>query len=92
MSIDELIEVLNEYDTRYLALFDDDSIYDRIFDDPSIENLFDECEAAYEKVESDFDLYTYNMSNLQALRNLRKSIKAYAIAIEKFEKAVQISI
>ena len=92
MSIDKLLEVLEEYDARYLSLFEDDAIYNKIVTDSSIESLYDECEAAYEKVESDFDLYTYNISNLQSLRNLRKSVKAYAVAVEKFEKAVQISI
>lgn len=92
MPVTQLIEVLEEYDARYLSLFEDDAIYNRVYNDPSISSLFDECEAAYEKVESDFDLYKYNKSNLQAVRNLRKSVKAYAVAVEKFEKAVQISV
>lgn len=92
MPITRLVTVLEEYDARYLSLFEDDAIYSRIFSDPDIESLFDECEATYEKVYSDFDLYKYNTGNLQAVRNLRKSVKAYAIAVEKFEKAVQISV
>ncbi|MBD5128309.1 MAG: zinc ribbon domain-containing protein [Ruminococcaceae bacterium] len=92
MDIETLVDTLTDYDDRFLTLIEDDAVWDRVFDDPAIEALYDDCEAAYDKVSSDFDLYTYNMSNLQSLRNLRKSVKAYAIAIEKFEKALQISI
>ncbi len=83
MTDDDLIEVLMEYDDRYLTLIYNDDV----------NALYNECETTYNKAYDDFyqllDTYSGGSYNVAILRNLRKSVKAYAVAVEKFEKAVQ---
>ncbi len=93
MTDEELAAVLTEYDDRYIALAYNDEIYEKVMSDPALLELYNECEKAYEDAYDDFeqliDSYTGGVYNIGILRNLRKSTKAYAIAVEKFEKAVQ---
>lgn len=93
MSEEELAAVLTEYDNRYIALIYNDEVYSRAMTEPEIITLYNECERAFEEVYDDFeeltDSYSNGVYNLGILRNLRKTTKAYAIAVEKFEKAVQ---
>lgn len=94
MSDDALIEVLTEYDGRYLTLIYNDEVYAKVESDPAINALYNACETAYDKAYDDFgqllDTYTSDgLYNIGILRNFRKSVKAYAVAVEKFEKAVQ---
>ncbi len=94
MSDDDLIEVLTEYDERYLTLIYNDEVYAKVESDPAVNALYNACETAYDKAYDDFgqllDTYTSDgLYNVAILRNFRKSVKAYAVAVEKFEKAVQ---
>ncbi len=93
MTDDDLIEVLMEYDDRYLTLIYNDDVYAKVESDPAVNALYNECETTYNKAYDDFyqllDTYSGGSYNVAILRNLRKSVKAYAVAVEKFEKAVQ---
>ncbi len=93
MTDDDLIEVLMEYDDCYLTLIYNDDVYAKVESDPAVNALYNECETTYNKAYDDFyqllDTYSGGSYNVAILRNLRKSVKAYAVAVEKFEKAVQ---
>lgn len=93
MSDEELAAILTEYDDRYITLAYNDEIYARVMSDPALTALYNECESAYEDAYDDFeqliDSYSDGVYNIGILRNLRKSTKTYAVAVEKFEKAVQ---
>lgn len=93
MSVDELATLLTDYDARYLTLIYNDEVYAKVESDPAVNALCNACETAYDKVYDDFyqflDTYGDGSYNVGLLRNFRKSVKAYAIAVEKFEKAVQ---
>lgn len=91
----ELIGVLDEYEMRYLALFTEE-ILTKIFTDPALEAMYNECESAYSKVVDDctqfLDKYAEGNYSVAILRNLRKSTKAFTVAVEKLEKAVQVTV
>lgn len=93
MTDEELAAILTEYDNRYITLAYNDEIYARVMSDPALTALYNECERTYEDAYDDFeqliDSYSDGVYNIGILRNLRKSTKAYAVAVEKFEKAVQ---
>lgn len=95
MTDDELMDVLDEYETRFLALFTEDTLT-KIFSDPQLEALYNTTDDAYYKVIDDFDQFTSayldGSYNVGLLRNLRSSTKAFAVAVEALEKAVQVQI
>ena len=95
MTDDELVDVLDEYETRFLALFTEDTLT-KIFSDPQLEALYNTTDDAYYKVIDDFDQFTSayldGSYNVGLLRNLRSSTKAFAVAVEALEKAVQVQI
>lgn len=93
MSFDKINEVLDEYETRYLTLLFDDETLAKIFSDSSLEAMYDACETAYDKVLDDYNQFVDdNKFNVALLRNLRKSTKAFAVAVEKLEQAVQVQV
>ncbi|MCM1165138.1 MAG: zinc ribbon domain-containing protein [Lachnospiraceae bacterium] len=94
MSIDEIVDVLDEYDDRFITLLSNDEIWDRIFDDPAIEALYDACEDAYDDVVDYYDKYLTNYVNgsinAQVFRNLKKATKEYADAVVALENALRM--
>lgn len=96
MTDDRLTEVLFEYEMRYFNMYDEDDIYYKIYDSPELKKMLDACDTAYNKACDDFDqfldAYVNGNYSVALLRNLRKSTKTFAVAVEKLEQAVQIAV
>ncbi len=91
MTETELTEVLTEYESRYISIFDNYD-YDRLYSDEAIVSLIDTADAACDKAVDDYvqfiESYVGGNYSVALLRNLRKSTKAFAVAVEELEKAL----
>jgi len=87
----ELTEVLTEYESRYIAIYDNYD-YDRLYSDEAIVSLIDTADAACDKAVDDYvqfiESYVGGNYSVALLRNFRKSTKAFAVAVEELEKAL----
>lgn len=96
MTDTELVELLDEYETRYFALCTDETIMTKVFSSVELESVYNTCESAYSKVLDDFnqflDAYIDGNYSVALLRNLRKSTKTFTVMVEKFEKSVQTTV
>lgn len=88
----EISDVLNEYEERYLSIFSNYSNIEKIYSDKALEKLSDAADAAYDKAVDDYiqfvDSYAGGNYSVALLRNLRKSTRAFAVAVEALEKAL----
>ncbi len=92
MTDDDLYEIINEYGERYLAVLTNYENAMKIASDVELGKLSDTAETTYNKVVDDYvqfiESYSDGNYSIALLRNVRKSAKAFALAVEALEKAL----
>lgn len=94
LDINELTNVLIEYETRYTAALQ--SATGAASQSASVQSAAAEATTAYETVIDDYDnlydVYNAGSLNLSLLRKCRKSARSFAYAVEALEAAVSTTI
>lgn len=92
MTDNDLYEVINEYGERYLAVLTNYDNALKIAGDTELGKLSGTAEDTYNKVVDDYvqfiESYSDGNYSVALLRNVRKSAKAFALAVEALEKAL----